>query len=248
MVGLPCGRQNAMHARCVVNAAWRGEAQAPLLCGARECTVRYGRRESLEAAVQTDPGLCITAAGLGGRPEDREDGRRDGLLYPWDQNTLGIAGSLDDISLEDLQQRFVTVIKAQSRLVAAHAKLITHVLDLLNHALGEHRPNRQSETPTSLSRPIKLWYILPALLHSQDGRVKRRERLVSVERGDLTILLPWLMEYTCRTSTRQSGQAREVTEADLFKRASSECRHPGGVTVAGRSFLAEPRAPGSEER
>jgi len=156
VVGLPCGRQHAMHARCVVNAARRGGAQVPLLCGARGCTARHGRREALEAAVQADPGLRVTAAGLGGRPDDREDGRRDGLLYPWDQNTLGIAGPLDDVPLEDLQQRFVTVVKVQSRLATAHAKLITHVLGLLNHALGEHRPHRQSETPTSLLRSIKL--------------------------------------------------------------------------------------------
>ena len=178
-----------MHARCVVNAARRGGAQAPLLCGARGCTARHERRQSLEAAVQADLGLRVTAAGLEGRPDDREDGRRDGLLYPWDQKTLGIAGQLDDVPLEDLQQRFVTVIKVQSRLVTAHAKLITHVLGLLNHALGKHRPNRQSEAQTSLLRPIKLWYILPALLHSQDGQVKRRETFAAVERGDLTLLL-----------------------------------------------------------
>ena len=40
VVGLPCGRRHAMHAGCVVNAVRRGGAQAPLLCGARGCTVR----------------------------------------------------------------------------------------------------------------------------------------------------------------------------------------------------------------
>ena len=57
--------------------------------------------------------------------------------------TLGIAGPLDDVPLEDLQQRFVAVTKVQSRFVTAHAKLITHALGLLNHALEEHRQNRQ---------------------------------------------------------------------------------------------------------
>ena len=46
---------------------------------------------------------------------------------------------------------------------------------------------------------------------------------------------------------RQIGQAREETDADMFKRASSACRHRGGVTVAARSLLAEPGAPGNEE-
>ena len=77
--------------------------------------------------------------------------------------------------------------------------------------------------------------------------MKRRERFASAERGDLTLLLPWLMEYTRRTSTRQIGQARGETDADMFKRALSACRHRGGVTVAARSFLAKPRAPGNEE-
>ena len=59
-----------MHARCVVNAVRQGGAQAPLLCGERGCTVRHGKRE---AKVQADPGLRVTAAGLGGRPDDGEE-------------------------------------------------------------------------------------------------------------------------------------------------------------------------------
>ena len=35
VLGLPCGCRHAMHAQYVVNAARRGGAQAPLLCGAR---------------------------------------------------------------------------------------------------------------------------------------------------------------------------------------------------------------------
>ena len=61
--------------------------------------------------------------------------------------------------------------------------------------------------------------------------MKRRERFASAEHGDPTLLLPWLMKYIRRTSTRQSGEAREATDADMFKRASLVCRHPGGVTV-----------------
>ena len=102
VVGLPCGRQHAMHARCVVNAVERGGTQTPLLCGARGCKVRHGRRKEIEAAVQADPGLRETAAGLGGRPDDGEEERWDGLCYSWDQNTLGNAGPLDDVPLEDL--------------------------------------------------------------------------------------------------------------------------------------------------
>ena len=92
------------------------------------------------------------------------------------------------------------------------------MLVLLNHALGEHRLSRELETPSSLLRAIKLWYILPALLHSQDGRVKRRERFASVERGDITLFLPWMMEYTRRASARRSDLAREATDEAKLKR------------------------------
>ena len=51
-VGLTCGRQHTTHALCVVNAARRGGALTPLLCGASGCTVRHGRGEALEAVIQ----------------------------------------------------------------------------------------------------------------------------------------------------------------------------------------------------
>ena len=130
--------------------------RAPLLCGARGCTACHGRREALEEAVQADAGLCATAVGLGGKPDDDEDGRLRGLCYPWEQDTLRIAGPLDDVPVENLEQPFATVVRVQPRLATAHAKLFTHVLGLLSHTLGEHRPNRQSETPNSLLRAIKL--------------------------------------------------------------------------------------------
>lgn len=73
--------------------------QTLLLCAARDCAVYHGRREALEATVQADSGLRATAVGLGGIPDDGEDGRLNGLCYPWDQGTLGIAGPLDDVVL-----------------------------------------------------------------------------------------------------------------------------------------------------
>ena len=82
-----------------------------------------------------------------------------------DQNSLGIGSPLDAVSLDDLGQRFETVKKMQQQLAGAHARLCVHVLGILNHAMGEHRPNRDSATPNSLLRAIKLWYFMPALLH-----------------------------------------------------------------------------------
>ena len=63
-------------------------------------------------AVQADPGLRVTAAGLGERSDGGEEGRRDGFCYPWDQNTSWVAGPLDDVSFESLQQRSVAAVNA----------------------------------------------------------------------------------------------------------------------------------------
>ena len=145
-----------------------------------------------------------------------------------------------------LQQRFITVVKVQPGLATAHAKLPTHMLGLLNHTLGAHRPNRQSETPSSLLGAIKLWYIVPELLHSHDSRVKRRERFAYIESGDITFILPWLMEYTSQASTRRREPTYKTTDAAKHERASSACRQSGGMSVAAGSFLAEPRAPGDK--
>ena len=99
-----------------------------------------GRRKSLQVAVQADPEQRATAVRLGGIPDDGEGGRLHGLCYPWDQKTLGITDPLDDAPLEDLEQRFTTVVNVQPKLATADGKLFTHVLGLglSSHALGEY--------------------------------------------------------------------------------------------------------------
>lgn len=106
----------------------------------------------LGAAVQADPGLRVTAAGLGGRPGNNEGGRRESLCYLWDQDTLGIAGPPDDGALEYLQHCFITAIKAQLGLDIAHVKLLIHVLGLFDHVLGVHQQNSHLKTPSLLLR------------------------------------------------------------------------------------------------
>ena len=120
----------------------------------------------MEAVVQADPGLRNRAARMGGGTAGDADLRSRGLWYGWDQNSLGVGPPLDAVSLDDLQQRFATGKKVQPQLAGAHARLCVHVLGMLHHAaMGGHRPNRDSETPNSLLRVIKLWYIMPALQH-----------------------------------------------------------------------------------
>ena len=220
--------------------------QTPLVYGERGCGAHHRRREALEAAAQADPGLRDAALALTGRPEDDDEGHRQGLYYPWDQDSLGVADPLDRVSCTDLQMRFITVVKVKPNLATTHARLITQSLGLVNHALGAHRPSGSPNTPNYLFRELKLWYILPALLHSQGGRLSLTERFQSAERGDLTTILPWLMEYTKDTATRLRGLEREATDAAKFERAASACRHQGGITVAAHSLLAELHAPGNE--
>ena len=93
---------------------------------------------------------------MGGGTAGDTDLRSRGLWYGWDKNSLGVGPSLDAVSLDDLQQRLATGKKVQPQLAGAHARTSVYVLGILNHAKGEHRPNRESPTPKSLLRAIKL--------------------------------------------------------------------------------------------
>ena len=133
----------------------------------------------------------------------------------------------------------------QRGLATAHAKILTHVLGFHSHDLGAHQPHRHSEAPSSLLRAIKLRYVVPALIHSQDSRVKRRVRFAFVKRGGIALNLPWLMEYTSRASTRLRGPTYESTYVDKYNKVSA-CRRSGGVSAVVRGIFAEPRAPDDE--
>lgn len=129
--------------------------------------------------VQANPGLRDAAVALRGRLEEDDKGHRQGLYYPRDQDDLGVADPLGRMSLNDLQMRFITVVKVHPKLATTYGKLITRSLGFVNHALGAHRPSGSPTTPSSLLR------ILPALVHSQHGRMSRTARLESAGLGDL---------------------------------------------------------------
>ena len=196
------------------------------------CEAQHPRRDASEAAVQEDPGLRYRVRRMGGRITGDEGLRSRGLWYGWDQNSLRIEPPLDAVSLEDLGQRFATRKKEQPQFAGAHARLSVHVLGILNHASGEHRPNRDSVIPSSFLRAIKLWYLMPVLLHSPAGRMKRRQRFALVESSDIVLLLPWLMAFTREGDSRQWDAAQEASEEEKLERASSMCNHAGGVRVA----------------
>ena len=88
---------------------------------------------------------------------------------------------------------------------------------------------------------------MPALPHSPDGRIKKPERFALVESGDIVLLIPWQMAFTRGRDSRPRDAALEASEEAELERASSACRHAGGVKVAARNLLAEPRSAGNEQ-
>ena len=122
-----------------------------------------------------------------------------------------------------------------------------YVLCILNHAVGEHRPNRDSSTPNSLLRAIKIWYLMPALLHSPDGRIKGRHGIALVESRDIVLLLPWLIAFTRGGDLRQQDAAQDTSEEVKLERALSAGCHTGGVKVTAHNLLADPRPAGTEQ-
>ncbi|CAB1119445.1 unnamed protein product [Ectocarpus sp. CCAP 1310/34] len=210
------------------------------------CGDQHSRRDSLEAAVQADPGLQLRAERLIRGLNDEPHGARP--LYIWNQDSPGIGPALDDVSMDDLSLRFQTVKKVQPRFASDHARLQTHVLHLVNKQLAEGGgASSATGTPLSTIRVIKLWYLLPGILHSFDGRIARKKRYNSLKRGDISSVLPWLIEYTKAASARSRGPAREDTPDDKFKRAARACRHSGGVKDAARALLADQPSPGNDE-
>ena len=66
------------------------------------------------------------------------------------------------------------------------------------------------------------------------------------ESGDILLLRPWLMAFTRGGDSRPRDAVHKASEEAKLERASSACRHAGGVRVAARNLLAEPRSPGTE--
>ena len=121
------------------------------------------------------------------------------------------------------------------------------MLGILNHDIGEHWQNRNSATPSSFPPAIKLWYLMPVLLHSPDGRIKRRQRFVLVESADIVFLLPWLMVFTRGGDSMQRHAAQEASEEEKLEKAPSACSQVRRVKVTARNVRAEPRSAGNEE-
>lgn len=117
--------------------------------------------------------------GWGGGIAGDEDLRSQDLSNEWDQNSLCVGPPLDAVPWTNYGKRFATRNRVLPQLACTHARLSV-VLGIPNHALGEHCQDPESTAANSFLREIKLWYIMSALLHSRDGRIKRRQRFVLV--------------------------------------------------------------------
>ena len=128
------------------------------------------------------------------------------------------------VSLNDLGQRVASGKTTQPLLAIAHARLSVDAPGILNHAMREHRPKWESAIPNSILRAIKVRYLIPGTSPAPlTGRAE-----------------------TQATEVRAGGERGHSTPAPM---ADSVNQYPdaGGVKVAARTLLAEPRSAGSEE-
>lgn len=123
---------------------------------------------------------------------------------------------LDTISRDNLQQRFATGKNNGPRWQAYTRAPDVHGLGIINHAPKEYRTNRDLAMPKSILRVTRLWYILPALLYSADGSIKKRQKVMLAESGNVVLHLPWLMKYTGQGDTSKQYTIQEASEGAML--------------------------------
>ena len=211
-----------------------------------DCGARHLRRDALKAAVQARPGSSQS-----GNVDRKRDHRWRGPTQPeamvrMGPNQPGHRATTRCRFLGGPGATFRNRKPVQPQLAGAHARLRVHALGIFNHAMGKHRPNRDSATPNSLLQALKLWYLMPALLHLPDGRTNRRQRFALVESGDTMHLLSWLIAYTRREGLRQRDAAQEASKDAKLERASAACRHVGGAKVEARKPFGRTKINGEQ--
>ena len=141
-----------------------------------------------------------------------------------DQRSLGIGPPIVIVSFDDLGQRFA----AGKSTAAVGWRTRTPGGSHAWHPQASYRPNRDSATPNSLLRAVKLWYLMPTLLHSMDVRIKSRQRFTLVDGGD-RVLLPMADGVSLEKGTPGKGMPPEK----LQWRTSSHGRHQRVATREG---------------
>ena len=226
---------HATHARyrlvVVRSGGARSGAQAPLVCGERGRGARHGRRETLDAAVQADPGHRHAAAALLGRPEE-DEGHRQGLYNPWDQERFGVEEPLHRVSLNKLQRRFIDLVKVQPKLANTRVRFITNSFGLVNYAF-EGAPTERETEHTELAFACAQAVLHPPSPAEIAGRANESDGEVQVcrTRGP-DHDSPMAYGVHRRHGDTSPGPARGATDAVKFMRAASAYRHEGRITVA----------------
>ena len=92
---------------------------------------------------------------------------------------------------------------------------------------------------TNLERATKLLYITPALLQLSDGRCSRQGRHNEYEKGNLAVLIDWLILFVGRTRHKSPEDTPEARR----QRASKLAHEREGITKAASALTSPAAAP-----
>ena len=117
--------------------------------------------------------------------------------------------------------------------------------DILNLGIGEHRPTRNSATPKSPLWTIRYEHLMPTVLDSSDGWIKRRQSFTVVESGDVVLLLPWPISL-CRGGFLRNGM--QSKNAKTRRSLNGRCQRTATREGQSGSTQPSPRVSMSWER
>lgn len=142
--------------------------------------------------------------------------------------------------------------KVQPQLTGAHARLSFQVLGIVNHALREHRPNRDLATARSLLREAKPWYILTGRCFSRRTAVSKEATEVRVGgKRRFSPPAPPVPDgvQEARGHKAAGGYRKQLQGGAKLDLASSACRHAERVkTVTTRIRQSRARQGNARKR
>jgi hypothetical protein len=143
---------------------------------------------------------------------------------------------------------FRTIRKPDKNVAQCLAKVMQHVITLLLAAVDSSNAAPANEQlALCVQRGVILLHLLPSLLLSPDGRLERTQRCKLLERGDLTDLVKWQIEFATKTVSRaETAQTPAQLLSEREKRwatAADAVSFAGGVQKAAQILTSEARSP-----